>query len=392
MLGWKSVAALAALCLALTGAFVGWRNNASEQLAKEIAKAREIAQAKLEENPAEARAALEAVWDKLETPDAATMRLMAVALEGEGRLDRAAKAWERLDAAHPKHEWKAESLAGRAALAIRDKDLVVARDFYEQAAALDPDSEAGLRARAGLLEIAYRDGSADEALALGYQLIDTPDLKGADRERVERMIGDLNLKALFSPQIGPGDEIYEVQRGDYIQKIAQVNDATQEVILRANNISDPRTLSVGKKLKVSKRAFAIEVDKFENTLTVTANGKFFKRYRCRTGRADHMTPTGEYKIINKKKDPEWRKPGTGEFVASGAPDNELGTRWMAFDGSSLGIHGTIDPSTVGFYASQGCVGMLKEDVEELFDYIPLGTPLSIRGTQNPELKLPERIN
>jgi lipoprotein-anchoring transpeptidase ErfK/SrfK len=130
------------------------------------------------------------------------------------------------------------------------------------------------------------------------------------------------------------------------------------------------------------------VDKHENTLTVLADGQFFKKYGCRTGREDYMTPVGEFKITNKKKNPEWRKPGSGELIASGAPDNELGTRWMAFQGSSLGIHGTIDPSTIGYYASQGCVGMAKEDVEELFDYIPIGAPLTIKGEQDPARRLP----
>ncbi len=57
---------------------------------------------------------------------------------------------------------------------------------------------------------------------------------------------------------------------------------------------------------------------------------------------------------------------------------------MSFYRDQLGIHGTIHPDTIGQYASYGCVGMLKEDVEELFDIVPLKTPLKIIGETKAE--------
>jgi lipoprotein-anchoring transpeptidase ErfK/SrfK len=52
---------------------------------------------------------------------------------------------------------------------------------------------------------------------------------------------------------------------------------------------------------------------------------------------------------------------------------------MAFEGNMLGIHGTTKPETIGTYVSKGCVGMLTEDVEELYDLVPLHTPVKITG-------------
>jgi lipoprotein-anchoring transpeptidase ErfK/SrfK len=58
---------------------------------------------------------------------------------------------------------------------------------------------------------------------------------------------------------------------------------------------------------------------------------------------------------------------------------------MGFQGSSLGIHGTIWPDSIGSYASNGCVGMLKDDVEELYDLVRIGTPILIKGQiQDPD--------
>ena len=77
--------------------------------------------------------------------------------------------------------------------------------------------------------------------------------------------------------------------------------------------------------------------------------------------------------------PTWHNPQDGREYPPGDPQNELGTRWMAFQGNILGIHGTIAPETIGEYASNGCVGMLMEDAEELFDLVPTGTTITITG-------------
>jgi hypothetical protein len=37
------------------------------------------------------------------------------------------------------------------------------------------------------------------------------------------------------------------------------------------------------------------------------------------------------------------------------------------------IHGTNQPSTIGKFVSSGCIGMLNEDVSDLFDRVKVGT-------------------
>lgn len=69
-------------------------------------------------------------------------------------------------------------------------------------------------------------------------------------------------------------------------------------------------------------------------------------------------------------------------IPGGSPKNPLGSRWMGFnargtDGSKYGIHGTNQPSSIGKYISQGCIRMKKNDVEYLFDRIPIGTKVWI---------------
>lgn len=205
--------------------------------------------------------------------------------------------------------------------------------------------------------------------------------KDLDREllaEVRGEIGDINLKRIFE---GADAEVHKVKSGDSVWKIASAKKITPELLMRANGIEDPSRLRIGQELRIPKVSFALACDVARNELTLTNNGAFVKTYAVRTGRVAGATPEGEFKILNKKDKPTWR-PGDGRVYHPGDPNNELGTRWMSFEGDILGIHGTIHPETVGQYASNGCIGMTKEDVEELFDLVMVGTPLTIKGTQD----------
>ncbi|MBN1478590.1 L,D-transpeptidase, partial [Candidatus Sumerlaeota bacterium] len=106
--------------------------------------------------------------------------------------------------------------------------------------------------------------------------------------------------------------------------------------------------------------------------------EFFVSYRCRVGLEDYMTPIGTYHIARRSMDPTWTDPQTGRRIPAGDPANELGTRWMGFEEiPSIGIHGTIHPETIGADASSGCIGLLTEDVEQLYDLLPQGTEVRI---------------
>lgn len=54
----------------------------------------------------------------------------------------------------------------------------------------------------------------------------------------------------------------------------------------------------------------------------------------------------------------------------------LGTRRLDL-GDGYGIHGTNDPESIGHAASHGCVRLRNEDVEKLYDMVPVGTPVYI---------------
>jgi len=50
---------------------------------------------------------------------------------------------------------------------------------------------------------------------------------------------------------------------------------------------------------------------------------------------------------------------------------------MGLDKPAYGIHGTIEPKSIGTQASEGCIRMLNEEVEELYSIVPVGTKVII---------------
>ncbi len=46
-------------------------------------------------------------------------------------------------------------------------------------------------------------------------------------------------------------------------------------------------------------------------------------------------------------------------------------------GFGIGIHGTDEPQSVGTLCSSGCIRMLNSDIEELYDFVPVGTRVEI---------------
>ena len=103
------------------------------------------------------------------------------------------------------------------------------------------------------------------------------------------------------------------------------------------------------------------------------------RYGVRVGR-DGFTWNGVQKITRKAEWPDWhpppemidRQPYLPRFMAVG-PGNPLGARAMYLGSTVYRIHGTNQPSTIGKFVSSGCIGMLNDDVSDLFDRVKVGT-------------------
>jgi len=190
---------------------------------------------------------------------------------------------------------------------------------------------------------------------------------------IQKKLWDLNIEIIFSGLITENSQVYEVKPQDTLSKIARKYHTTVSLIKESNDLKTD-TIRPNDRLKIVTATFSIVIDKSQNSLTLKMDDEVVKVYRVSTGK-DNCTPTGEFTIVNKLKDPVWYK--TGAIVPAESPENVLGTRWMGLSKKGYGIHGTTDPESIGEQITEGCIRMSNKDIEELFKIVPRGTKVTI---------------
>jgi L,D-transpeptidase ErfK/SrfK len=96
------------------------------------------------------------------------------------------------------------------------------------------------------------------------------------------------------------------------------------------------------------------------------------------GVLDFKTPSGKFKVIEKKVNPSWHIPKSLQkkyemAVMPPGPDNPLGELKLTLSWGDYGIHGTHMPLGVGRLVSHGCTRMYPEHIKKLFPLVPVGT-------------------
>ncbi len=141
----------------------------------------------------------------------------------------------------------------------------------------------------------------------------------------------------------------------------------------ASQSADPVMTAPVKPAFENKR---IEINLASRLLTLYQGDVRIRMYPIAPGKPSSPTPQGRRTVISLDKNPTWIDPDNPDVEVPSGPDNPLGYRWIDL-GGSYGIHGTNSPSSIGNYASHGCVRMYEKDVEDLFDHIVKGIPVDI---------------
>lgn len=219
------------------------------------------------------------------------------------------------------------------------------------------------------------------------RLLDRRELNAADEFAAMTSLRELNAKLFFSPAMSVGDplvRVYTVLSGDTLAKIAKKNDVQTDwrIIQRMNGMKSEKSLRIGQKLKLPVGAFHAEVSKSNFQMKIYAgegpSRVLIAIFPVGLGELN-STPTGAFMVRPKSKliNPEWKNPRTGEHFASDDPKNPIGERWIGLIGveahnqgfKGYGIHGTVDPASIGKQASMGCVRMSDADVEMVYELL-----------------------
>lgn len=196
-------------------------------------------------------------------------------------------------------------------------------------------------------------------------------------------------------KLAGGDEEYLVEKPISVNRLAQEKGLRWEVVARQNKLKKPYRLKKGMALRIDSTHIVPEglssgliINLPELNLYYFKDGDYQRRYALAVGKPSWPTPTGTYKIIDKRKNPTWNVPESiqEEMEEEGyeviekvppGPKNPLGKFFMLTSAEGVGIHATNRPWSVGYYVSHGCIRMLPEEIEKLFPQISLGTPVKI---------------
>jgi len=139
------------------------------------------------------------------------------------------------------------------------------------------------------------------------------------------------------------------------------------------------TLSIGGRMAYAVNAEEVQrkivIDIPSRRLSILENNQIVKEYQVAVGKSNSQTPIGDFQVVNKAINPYYGKLK----IPGGNLNNPLGTRWLGFliRNGSYGIHGNSNPDSIGTFASAGCVRMYERDVQEVYEIILKGTPVSV---------------
>jgi LysM repeat protein len=190
--------------------------------------------------------------------------------------------------------------------------------------------------------------------------------------------------------------VYTVQSGDTLTAIAVRFGTTVAALQQANNIGDPNSLFVGQKLVIASAGQGggappaattpapnppassantsgkwIDVNLSQQRLVAYEGSKAVFSSLVSTGVARHPTVTGTFNIYLKYTS-QAMTGGTGAeyYYLPGVP-------YVMYFYESYAIHGTYWHNNFGHVMSHGCVNMPTDAAKFMFNWAPMGTPVTV---------------
>ncbi|MEO0587491.1 MAG: L,D-transpeptidase family protein [Planctomycetota bacterium] len=210
-------------------------------------------------------------------------------------------------------------------------------------------------------------------------------LPSVDAATVRDTLTSINQMLVFSNEVIPGDTVAEyhtIQSGDMLARLAPPYRVPYRFVTRINDVN-PSRLHVGQRIKFVKGPFHAVVTKDDYRMDIFVNGDdgrpvYIRSFPVGLGEYD-STPLGSFVVEKGRKvvNPGWADPRTGKYYQPDDPMNPIGEFWIALRGTSpqtenlkgYGIHGTIEPESIGSQASMGCIRLRDQDVALVYDML-----------------------
>jgi LysM repeat protein len=210
-------------------------------------------------------------------------------------------------------------------------------------------------------------------------------LPPVEEDAVRALLTKIADETVFGMRNVPNDPCvasYTISGGDRLVKIAPQYSVPHEIIMTINKIADERRIRVGQRLKIPRGPFHVKISKSRFRMDVYLKDVYVRSYRVGLG-SENGTPEGVWRVKNRLQNPTYYPPASAtnkRIIAADDPKNPLGEHWIGLEGvegnavgrEGFGIHGTIEPESIGKAVSMGCVRMRNEDVAVVYSLLTEG--------------------
>jgi hypothetical protein len=210
---------------------------------------------------------------------------------------------------------------------------------------------------------------------------DDAQLSARDATVIRNRLTDVNQDLFWSKRIDPDDPITGPYEVDTLLGPIAVKHRVPYQLLEIINGLKARNLQLGKTIKVVKGPIHARVIKHQFLMDLYALDPqglpvFICSFPVGLGK---NTPTGNWETIagSKVVNPSWKDELNGDYFASDDPENPIGEYWIAIEGldranqnaRGFGIHGTIEPDSIGKEESRGCIRLRDDDIALVFNML-----------------------
>lgn len=197
-------------------------------------------------------------------------------------------------------------------------------------------------------------------------------------EDAKNLLGEINTDLLLSTQPAPEKQVYIVQKGDVITRVAARMKTTGELLVRSNNLQGPM-LRIGQKLTISPGDFSLVISHKNDKVTVLNKGKFFKQYAILEwppGHAKKMVggkPAPFEKKTGKVTDKiSWLNGTRVTFMEKGYINS---THWVQINISGCTLHSVAEEG--GQKPPGGGIRLTPDALDELDAMLAKGDPVTL---------------
>jgi len=207
-------------------------------------------------------------------------------------------------------------------------------------------------------------------------------LSAAEAQIARQALTELANHTLFTRSVIDDDPLvtwHIIQSGDTLGKIAQKACISEDLLAKINGLPDKNFIRQGQGIKVLQGPFHAVISKREHLMHLYLQNVYCRTLRVALGE-NGSTPTGKWKVSNHQSNPPWTDPRTGKRWHPDDPNNPLGEYWIGLEGIAgnavgqfgYGIHGTIEPETIGQDVSMGCVRLAADDIAWVYQLLMPG--------------------